>query len=117
MSDEEIASAGDTEFRTLDWSQDGKYVLLKKNGSLAYLTWPERELQPLTEPNWVVGSAQFSPDGRFVAYASNESGRMEVYVSPFPAMSSKWQVSSRGGEEPKWRRDGSELFYLSPTES
>ncbi len=113
-SDEEIASAGDTEFRPLDWSHDGKSVLIKKDGSLLYLRWPGRELRPLIEASWVVRSAQFSPDGRFVAYASNESGRMEVYVSPFPEMTSKWQVSSRGGEEPKWRRDESELFYLSP---
>ena len=68
----------------------------------------------MIETNWVVRGAQFSPDGRFVAYVSNESGSMEVYVSPFPSMTSKWQVSSRGGEEPRWRQDGSELFYLSP---
>jgi hypothetical protein len=90
-------------------------VLVLKDGALGYLTWPERELHPLSERDWVVSSAQLSPDGRFVVYSSNDSGRREVYVSPFPGMTSKWQVSSRGGEEPQWRRDGSELFYLSPT--
>jgi hypothetical protein len=82
-------------------SDDGKYVLVIRDGALGYLTWPERELRPLSERDWVVSSAQLSPDGRFVAYSSNDSGRREVYVSPFPAMTSKWQVSSRGGEEPR----------------
>jgi Tol biopolymer transport system component len=113
-SEEEIASAGDSMFRALDWSHDGKYVLVQRNDALFYLTWPKRELQPLLETHGVVRGAQFSPDGRWVAYASNESGSMQVYVSPFPGMTSKWQVSSRGGEEPKWPQDGSELFYLSP---
>jgi len=54
-----------------------------------------------------------SPDGKFVAYSSSEAGSWEVYVSPFPGFGSKWQVSRGGGEEPRWRRDGKELFYLS----
>ncbi len=58
-------------------------------------------------------NAQFSPDTKWVAYSSNETGNWEVYVSPFPSGTSKWQVS-RGGGEPRWRRDGKELFYLSP---
>ena len=58
--------------------------------------------------------AQFSKDGRFVAYASNESGRFEIYVQPFPdAASGKWPISSGGGVEPRWIKDGSELFYFS----
>jgi hypothetical protein len=57
---------------------------------------------------------QFSPDGRFVAYASNESGKFEIYVQPFPeATSGKWPISSGGGVEPRWSKDGSELFYFS----
>ncbi|HEY0141971.1 MAG TPA: protein kinase [Thermoanaerobaculia bacterium] len=58
--------------------------------------------------------AQFSPDGRFVAYTSTESERPEVYVQPFPATGAKWQVSTAGGEQPRWRRDGKELYYLAP---
>lgn len=57
---------------------------------------------------------QFSPDGRWIAYASNESGRFEVYVRPFPGPGGKWQVSNRGGSEPMWRGDGREIFYTSP---
>ena len=55
-----------------------------------------------------------SADGRYVAYVSNESGRDEIYVQTFPsAGGGKWQVSSTGGQEPRWRQDGRELFYLS----
>jgi Tol biopolymer transport system component len=52
-----------------------------------------------------------SPDGRFMAYASNESGRMEVYVTEFPGPGPKWQVSTLGGDEPLWSRSGRELFF------
>ena len=55
----------------------------------------------------------FSPDGRFVAYTSNESGRFEVYVQTFPLSDRKWQVSTDGGYEPRWRADGREIYYLS----
>ena len=55
-----------------------------------------------------------SPDGRWLAYASNESGAFEIYVRPFPETSSaKWQVSTAGGGEPTWSRTGRELFYLN----
>jgi len=59
---------------------------------------------------------QFSPDGRWVAYTSNESGLSEIYVIPFPPSQGggRWRVSSGGGVMPRWRRDGKELFYISP---
>jgi WD40 repeat protein len=58
---------------------------------------------------------QFSPDGRWVAYASNESsGRYEIYIRPFPRRGGKWQMSTSGGIYPRWRRDGHELFYVAP---
>jgi len=57
--------------------------------------------------------ANISPNGRWVAYQSSESGREEVYVQSFPPSGSKWQVSTAGGEEPYWRRDGKEIFYIS----
>ncbi|HEY2796865.1 MAG TPA: protein kinase [Thermoanaerobaculia bacterium] len=55
-----------------------------------------------------------SPDGRFVAYVSNESGRAEIYVQSYPAQSGKWQISTGGGNDPSWRADGRELFYRAP---
>jgi protease II len=58
------------------------------------------------------GHGQFSPDGRFVAYTSNESGREEVYVQTFPRLTGKWQISTAGGDQPYWRADGRELFYM-----
>jgi len=61
-----------------------------------------------------VNDIMTTPDGRFVSYTSDESGRREVYVSPFPEPRDKWQVSSAGGRLPMWRRDGSELYYLAP---
>jgi Tol biopolymer transport system component len=56
--------------------------------------------------------AQFSPDGHWVAYSSDESGQLEVYVAPFPWTGAKWQVSNGGGVLPRWRRDGKEIFFL-----
>jgi serine/threonine protein kinase len=97
-----------------DWSRDSKYVLLRNGKELWYLTWPEHVAKPLLQAKWTVRNAQFSPDGRWMAYASNETGNMEVYVSSFPSGNSKWQVSSAGGQEPRWRQDGKELFYVSP---
>jgi Tol biopolymer transport system component/tRNA A-37 threonylcarbamoyl transferase component Bud32 len=58
-------------------------------------------------------SAQFSPNGRYLAYASNETGRNEIYVQTFPEHTGKWQISASGGTEPTWRSDGKELFYLT----
>ena len=58
--------------------------------------------------------AQFSPDGRWVAYQTNESGRFEVVVQPFPEVGGKWQVSTAGGAAPRWRADGKELYFLAP---
>src|SRR6185503_6183910 len=56
---------------------------------------------------------RLAPNGRWMAYVSNESGRDEVYVRPFPLSDGKWMISTAGGTEPRWRRDGGELFYLA----
>ena len=58
--------------------------------------------------------ARFSPNGRYVAYQSDETGRFEIYVATFPGVGSRWQVSQNGGVEPRWSRDGKELFYFAP---
>jgi Tol biopolymer transport system component len=113
-SEEEVADLGaETQVNAWDWSRDGKYILVRKVNELWYLTWPERVTRPLLQTKWTVRNAQFSPDGRWIAYASNETGRMEIYVVPFPTANGRWQVSSAGGQEPRWRQDGKELFYLS----
>jgi eukaryotic-like serine/threonine-protein kinase len=59
-------------------------------------------------------NGQISPDGKWMAYASDESGTYEIYVTTFPAGAGKWQVSRGGGTEPRWRGDGKEIFYLAP---
>jgi hypothetical protein len=61
----------------------------------------------------VSGAGQFSPDGRWVAYQSDESGQFHIYVRAFPS-GGKWQVSTDGGFKPRWRQDGRELYYISP---
>jgi serine/threonine protein kinase len=71
----------------------------------------ERNPRPFLNTQFFENQATISPDGRWVAYRSNESGRAEIYVATFPQLSGKWQVSVDGGEEPQWRRDGKELFF------
>jgi serine/threonine protein kinase len=113
-SEEEATDLGPVLAHAWDWSRDGKYMLFGKREELWVLSWPERVATQLLQAKGSVRNAQFSPNGRWIAYASNESGSMEIYVSPFPGANGKWQVSSAGGQEPKWRQDGKELFYLSP---
>jgi eukaryotic-like serine/threonine-protein kinase len=73
----------------------------------------DRKPIPYLQTEFVEAQARFSPDGRWIAYSSNESGRPEVYVQSFPASASKSKVSTDGGAEPRWRRDGKELFYIA----
>ena len=113
-SEEEIADLGPgVQTNAWDWSRDSKYMLVRKANELWYFAWPERIAKPLLQEKWTARSAQFSPDGRWIAYAANETGNMEIYVSSFPNSNGKWQVSTAGGQEPRWRGDGKELFYLS----
>jgi Tol biopolymer transport system component len=74
-----------------------------------------RQPQPFVQTPFTEDHAKFSPDGKWVAYRSLESGRAEVYVQPFTGQSArgKWVLSSGGGQEPQWRADGKELFYAT----
>jgi Tol biopolymer transport system component len=106
-----------------DWSRDGKYLLY----SLPVSGGPLRQmfalpLQGERKPALIVerGTAgKLSPDGRWLAYQSAESGRTEIYVMPFGGGQGKWQVSANGsasgGGRPKWSKDGKELYYMDPT--
>jgi Tol biopolymer transport system component len=88
--EQEITDLGVAEQGVWDWSRDGKYLLLLKNTELWYLTSSDWQAKPYLQPKWTVRNAQFSPDGKWVAYSSNETGNWEVYVSPFPSAISKW---------------------------
>jgi serine/threonine protein kinase/Tol biopolymer transport system component len=72
-----------------------------------------RKAQPFLRTPFNEGGARFSPDGRWLAYISDESGRYEVYVQPYPGPGGKWQISTEGGTEPAWNPNGRELFYRS----
>ena len=76
----------------------------------------ERNAQPLAQTAFAELDGEVSPDGRWLAYQSNESGRDEVYVRPFPDVGAgRWQVSNGGGADPLWAHSGLELFYRGPT--
>ena len=88
-------------------------ALLNKGGSKLYMvTLPSGKAEPFLEGRGNQLTAQISPDGKWVAYQSDESGEWEVYISPFPNGGGKLQVSQGGGTQPRWRADGKEIFYL-----
>jgi Tol biopolymer transport system component len=96
-----------------DWTKDGKYILYARGADLSFLTLPELKSSVFLKAVSILRNGQFSPDGKWVAYASNESGKWQIYVTSFPDARGKWQVSTNGGEQPRWRADGKELFFLS----
>jgi Tol biopolymer transport system component len=101
-----------------DWSRDGRYVLVDRGNIGATDVWviplaDSSEAYPLVQSPAYRTGGQFSPDGRWVAYNSRETGRAEVYVSSFAERGARWQVSARGGTQPRWRRDGQELTFVS----
>ncbi|MFZ0297536.1 MAG: protein kinase [Candidatus Sulfotelmatobacter sp.] len=107
-----IPQDGPDRFPT-DWSRDGKYVIYGRGPDLWFVMLPELRATQFLKASSTLKSARFSPDGKWVAYASNESGHWEIYVTSFPEAHGKWQVSNSGGDQPRWRGDGKELFYLS----
>jgi Tol biopolymer transport system component len=74
----------------------------------------EIEAQPFAASETHAWEPQFSPDGHTIAYVSEETGRREVFVAAYPEPGGRWQVSQRGGQQPRWSRDGNELFYRDP---
>jgi Tol biopolymer transport system component/tRNA A-37 threonylcarbamoyl transferase component Bud32 len=117
-----IGSAQSLQEELDDWSPDGHYLLYdagtigKDNGVDIWALPMFGDTKPfafISAPG-DQGFAQFSPDGKWVSYASTETGRMEVYVMPFPATGAKWQISTNGGTRPRWRRDGKEIMFEVP---
>jgi serine/threonine protein kinase/Tol biopolymer transport system component len=117
---EQVLYASDRSKYPTDWSPDGRSILYRgfdSKSNLELWTVPvggEVKPTPFLKTAYGVDQGQFSQDGRWVAYASNESGRWEVYVTSFPEPGGNWKVSNAGGSEPRWRRDGRELYYLAP---
>ena len=117
-SEELLVESQSSKYPT-DWSMDGRFIAYSSNGSTDKTSvWilpraGDRKPFLFLHGDHNAGEARFSPDGRWVAYTSDESGRAEIYVTPFPEATSKWQVSIDGGTSAKWRRDGKELYYLS----
>ncbi|MDA2925227.1 hypothetical protein MYX65_11365, partial [Acidobacteria bacterium AH-259-L09] len=98
-----------------DWSSDGRFILfISPQGKTVYALPLSGDQEPMRvlETPFDKDEFHFSPDGRWIAYNSDESGRWEVYVASFPDFTEKRQVSNSGGVQARWRKDGKELFYL-----
>jgi Tol biopolymer transport system component len=98
------------------WSPDGQLLAFHEvspttGRDIWVLRLSDRKAQPFLRTPFNEGAASFSPDGHWVAYTSDESGRPEIYAQPYPGPGGKWQISTEGGTEPMWNRNGRELFY------
>ena len=107
----------DAELTATDWSRDGLLLIDRTVGGNTDIwvhSLRDQSLRPFQAGRFDEVAGTFSPDGRLVAFTSDETGRDEVYLATFPEAGEKWRVSTGGGSQPVWRRDGSELYYLSP---
>ncbi len=101
-----------------DWSLGGHIAFQSRDTKtktavdVGVVSVADRKATTLLGTSFDERNPQFSPDGRWLAYASNESGRFEIYVQAFPGPGQKWQVSTGGGANPRWKRDGKEIFFL-----
>ena len=125
--DEELLLSSSEDKRATSWSRDGRFVLYQstnpktKNDIWVLPLEGDRKPVPFLITEFTEGQSRFSPDGHWVAYNSDESGRFEVYVRPFSMNSGgtaveaggKWQISNGGGRMPRWRGDSRELYYHS----
>jgi Tol biopolymer transport system component len=119
---EEPLLVSDQDKSPTDWSADGKFVLFQNTNPQTSTDrfadiWAmpmggDRKPFPVVQTAYREQNGQFSPDGKWIAYESNESGQFEVYVQPFPGPGDKWRVSTTGGAQVRWRRDGKEIFYI-----
>ena len=107
--------------RSEQWSRDGRFIVFTRIENMQLDLWvlpmdgaaADRKPVPFLKTDFNESQGQLSPDSRWMAYTSDESGQREVYVRPFPSGEGKWKISTAGGEQPRWRADGRELFYLA----
>jgi serine/threonine protein kinase len=104
-----------------DWSRDGRFLLYyeldPKTGRDLWaidMTGNNSKPFPVVNTPFEERNGQFSPDGRWIAYETNESGQFEIDVQAFPEPNGKWQVSTGGGVQPRWRADGKEIYFIAP---
>jgi Tol biopolymer transport system component/aminoglycoside phosphotransferase (APT) family kinase protein len=101
------------------WGGDGRRLLFgafalgATRADIWSLSLPDSRPTAVVQTQFMEGGGQISPDGRWLAYHTNESGRMEVYVQPFPGPGPKWRVSRDGGQFARWRGDGKEIFFVA----
>jgi Tol biopolymer transport system component len=123
---QKVANGGDEETRLVNlneemapysWSSDGRYIMFRRGlanqRDIGILSLADRSARAFLPPRPNQNGAFVSPDGRWVAYQSVESGQVEVYVRTFPVPSGKWQISQGGAVFPRWRRDSKELYYYA----
>jgi Tol biopolymer transport system component len=114
---EERLLAGDRPNYPFSWSPDGRVLAFVSVNSTTFQDiWvldvhDKSKPRPFLETQFREGAPTFSPDGRWLAYVSDESGRNEIYVRPFPGPGEKWAISTEGGNEPVWPRNGRQIFY------
>jgi Tol biopolymer transport system component len=120
---EEILYADNLDKHPNDWSPDGKFLLYSASQKAGYDLWvlPDplgkpgtAKPYPFLQSEFSQTVGRFSPDGKWVAYQSNQSKRSEIYVAPFPGPGKKLQISTNGGTQARWSRNGREIFYLAP---
>ncbi len=103
----------------MDWSPDGRFLLFhSEDAKRSFDIWAlpmggNGKPFPIVQTDFADERAQFSPDGKWIAYQSDESGRVEIYVHPFPGPGNRWPISTNGGSQVHWRRDGKEMFYVA----
>jgi eukaryotic-like serine/threonine-protein kinase len=118
---EELLVESDQVVSPMSWSADDKYILyMLQDPKTGYDGWAlpltgDRKPFPILNTVFAEAHPQISPDGKWVAYGSDETGRREIYVQSFPPGAGKWQISSSGGNYARWRRNGKELFFMEAT--